>query len=99
VDLGKYCTGFEYTDNAHSAPLTSCRVTLEDRERKLAGRLAAQKSRGDLASIQCFDWFKPGDSLRLDCGNFTIDELHLTGPPNIVQLTGCLQPGQPQRQY
>jgi phage protein D len=86
VDLGGYCTGFEYTDNAHGT-IDELRVTLEDRERRWQGGWMPKKSEEISASIQCFDWFKPGENRRLDCGKFTIDELRLTGPPNVVELT------------
>jgi phage protein D len=85
VDLGKYCTECEYTDNADST-IDELSVTLEDRERKWQTGWLPKKAEEISASIHCRDWFKPGDSLRLDCGNFTIDELHLEGPPTMVQI-------------
>jgi len=87
VDLGGYCTGATFTDQAHGLG-DEIRVTLEDREFKWQGPWAPRTGEKVVAWINCFDWPAPGQTMRLNCGVFQIGEPRLYGPPDMVEITG-----------
>lgn len=79
-DISKYLLSVSYTDNeANESDEIS--FTVEDKDGLWKG-----------------DWFpKKGDKVKLaigydsellDCGNFTVDEIEMSGPPDIVSIRG-----------
>ena len=80
-----YLLDFTYTDKA-TGQADEIQITLHDREGKWNGSWKPQKGDEVEASIECFDWFEIGDSVKLPCGVFKIDEIEFTGPPDKVRI-------------
>jgi hypothetical protein len=85
VDLGEHCLLADYTDHAHGQLDELC-AHLEDRDRKWQGPWRPAKSEVVRAVIHCHDWFVPGDHLVLNCGEFEIQGICLSGPPDTVEI-------------
>lgn len=84
-DIAKYLLNFSYTDNATNEA-DDLDITLEDSEGLWHGDWLPEK--GDLihASFNVKNWGEGEQALL--CGTFTIDEINLDGPPDIVSLKG-----------
>lgn len=87
VDIEKYLVGFTYTDSA-SGEADSLDITLEDKEGLWHGNWLPQK--GDLihASFSALNWDGSKNVQTLLCGTFTLDDISVSGPPDIVSLKG-----------
>lgn len=83
--LTSHLIGFSYTD--HTADKADdLQIELEDTAREWVGPSLPQKGASIDANIVCSDWRFPGDTLTLECGNFTIDNISFRGPPNTVSI-------------
>ena len=76
---------FSYTDHA-SGKADELQLTLHDREGKWQGDWRPQKGMTVKATLTAHDWFKPGEDVPLPCGEFKIDEVEFSGPPDKVSI-------------
>jgi phage protein D len=44
------------------------------------------------ASIICENWASPGNTLKLDCGSFALDDINASGPPNAITIKASSLP-------
>ncbi|GAB7080838.1 phage late control D family protein [Megalodesulfovibrio paquesii] len=84
-DVAPYCLSVTYTDNAHGQA-DDLQLEFEDRDHAWAMGWMPDKGDRLRAAIQCRNWFADGDSLELACGSFTIDQIDLSGPPDVVRV-------------
>ncbi|KAF0232524.1 MAG: late control D family [Desulfovibrionaceae bacterium] len=85
-DIAPYVVGFSFTDNAHGKS-DEIALTLEDREHLWKGGWYPEKGARITARLECEHW--AGDAaapMVLECGTFTLDEIDLDGPPDVVKL-------------
>lgn len=61
-------------------------ISLHDRDGHWASDWKPKKGIPVEAEIVCADWEEPGESIRLPCGSFKIDEITCSGPPDKVQI-------------
>jgi uncharacterized protein len=76
---------FSYTDNT-SDKADDLSVSVADPHRTWMQTYLPQKGIECEALIVITDWNAPFDSRTLRCGTFYIDEVHMSGPPNVVDL-------------
>lgn len=59
---------------------------------QLNAQSASTKGLSIYAGILCTDWTKPGDTQKLDCGAFELDDISTQGPPAVVTIKGTSLP-------
>lgn len=69
-----------YTDVA-SGESDELSLSLQDRERKWLGSWAPKKGDNISVSVTFQDWNREGDSWRIYCGSFEVDDISMSGPP------------------
>jgi len=84
-DVAPYCLSITFTDNAHGKA-DDLQLEFEDRDHRWAMGWMPHKGERLRAAFQCRNWFADGDSLELSCGSFTIDQIDLSGPPDVVRV-------------
>jgi phage protein D len=86
ADISKDLTRFEYTDNA-SGKVDDLQITLQDREGLWRGEWFPEKGARLTASIE--PAFGGG---ALFCGSFEIDEIEVSGPPQVATIKAVSAP-------
>lgn len=76
---------FTFTDNA-SGEADEVQISLHDREGHWNSDWKPSKGTPVTASITVSDWFGPNQNASLPCGEFTIDEVTFSGPPDKVSI-------------
>lgn len=76
---------FAFTDNA-TGKADEVSLTLADPEGKWSGPWKVKKGQTVTASLECRDWFGPGQHASLPMGSFVVDETDLSGPPDKVRV-------------
>ena len=84
-DVAPYCLSLTFTDNAHGQA-DDLQLEFEDRDHVWSSGWLPHKGERLRAAIVCHNWFAVGDSLELSCGSFTIDQIELSGPPDVVRV-------------
>lgn len=84
-DLAPYLISFTYTDNA-SDKADDIALSLEDRNLLWLNDWIPTKGDKIQASINLYDWDDIGETKSLPCGLFEVDEINITGPPNIINI-------------
>lgn len=85
ADIAPYLTSFTYTDNA-SDKADDISFTLEDRKRLWTDDWFPTKGDKVKVSIAVHEWEAPDKAESLPCGTFEVDEVAVSGPPNIVTI-------------
>ncbi len=76
---------FSYTDNA-TGKADSLQIELQDRDGTWANAWTPGKGVGVTASLNCLNWFGPGQHASLNCGAFKVDEVEFSGVPDKLSL-------------
>ena len=86
-DIRKYIVGLSYTDSA-TGEADSIDITLEDKEGLWHKTWLPQK--GDMidASFYVENWEIKKEKQLLPCGSFEIDDISLSGPPDVMSIKG-----------
>lgn len=86
-EVNEYLIGFSYTDES-SEVADSISIVLEDKEGLWHGSWLPMK--GDIirASFGVENWMGKKSKEFLPCGQFTVDEFSMTGPPDTVEIKG-----------
>ncbi|MER2169039.1 MAG: hypothetical protein ABS938_00230 [Psychrobacillus psychrodurans] len=89
--LAKDLLSFNYTDNA-SGEADSIDISISDPKRKWIEKWKFEQ--GDIlkANIVTLNWRKEGETKRLPCGIFMVDEPEYSGRPSIITLKGVSTP-------
>lgn len=93
ADIAPHLVSATYTDHAQGRA-DELSVTLQDREGLWRRGWKPSKGARLTAAIVCRDWFKDGDEQILECGSFSLDDLELAGPPDVVVIKGVSIPVQ-----
>lgn len=84
-EVGSGLINCTWTDQA-SGKADNLTLTLEDRDKLWQGSWMPDKGDALTASIITSHWFSPGQQLAVPCGNFEIDEVECSGPPDVVRI-------------
>ncbi len=76
---------FAYTDNA-TGKADELHLRLHDRDGKWSGEWKPARGTEIRATLLLHDWQEAGTDISLPCGAFNIDELELSGPPDIFDI-------------
>ena len=89
--LSKDLLSFNYTDNA-SGEADSIENSINDARRKWIEKWNFEQ--GDIikANIVTINWRKEGETKRLPCGIFMVDEPEYSGRPSVITLKGISTP-------
>jgi len=82
---------FSYTDNARETA-DSISITLKDDAGKWISTWAPEQGDKIKASILTTNWRKEGDTQKLDCGAFMVDEPEYAGRPRTLSLNAAALP-------
>lgn len=82
---------FTYTDNT-SDQADDLTVEIADPARTWMQTYLPKKGTEGQASIKVYNWIAPGDTRRIDCGVFWLDEIGFAGPPNTVTVKASSVP-------
>lgn len=95
VDITKDITpdllSFKYTDNASEAA-DDIDIELKDEKAKWLTDWFPEKGDSIKATINTVNWSKEGDSKKLYCGTFIVDEPGYSGPPNKMTIKAIAVP-------
>lgn len=89
-DLSPYLLSFTYNDNEGKSD--EIQLDLEDRQRKWQGPWLPGKGDSIKASIVQQNWKKSGDTQKLDCGTFFVDDVSFKGPPDMISIKALSVP-------
>jgi uncharacterized protein len=87
TDVAKYLTNFRYSDKAMREQTDELSVTFQDMEGLWRGGWFPEQGAKLTAAIECRNWFKPGDTLRRECGSFEIDDITMEGPASVCTMS------------
>lgn len=76
---------FQYDEQAEGQA-DSLSITLQNKKLKWLGPWLPQTGDKIQASLTSYDWNKPGEVLKLDCGTMQVDDPQFGGPPDTVTL-------------
>jgi uncharacterized protein len=82
---------FSYTDNT-SDKADDISIHIADPQRTWMQQFLPKKGIECQASLQVFNWMHPGDTRKVDCGVFWLDQIDCQGPPNVVTIKGTSIP-------
>lgn len=82
---------FTYTDNA-SGTADSIAISLKDDTGKWISAWAPEQGDKIIASILTENWRSEGDSQKMPCGTFMVDEPEYSGRPRILNLNAAALP-------
>lgn len=89
--LASYLQSFNYTDIA-SGESDSLSLVVNDRDRKWIKGWFPSKGDTLSASILMYNWTKEGDTQKLSCGSFVIDDFSFSGTPIKLKLEAVAVP-------
>ena len=89
--LGKDLLSFTFTDNA-SGSADDVSIAINDAKRKWIGKWAFEQGDTFKANIVTVNWRKEGETRRLPCGIFMVDEPEYAGRPSVINLKGVSVP-------
>lgn len=76
---------FSFKDEA-KGKADEVQLTLVDKKKRWQNEWFIKKGSDITASLICLDWYGPGKDLSLPFGRFTVDEVELSGPPDLVKV-------------
>lgn len=85
ADISDSLTEFSFTDRAHGKQ-DDISIGLQDKRGLWRGAWMPSKGATLRAAIQVLDWLRPGDNRRLDCGQFSVDEIEYRFPPSEMHI-------------
>ncbi|WP_022850654.1 phage late control D family protein [Limisalsivibrio acetivorans] len=85
ADIAPMLLSFTYTDQA-SGSADDISITLEDTAGLWRNGWFPEKGATLTAGLHCFEWLRNGDDAYLSFGEFSIDDITLSGPPSTVQI-------------
>lgn len=91
ADVSRFVLSFSYTDNA-SGKADEVQLRLHDIYGLWSGDWYPYKGAKIKSSIIAESWDKDGHVESLPCGVFEIDEIQLSGPPDIVEIKAVSVP-------
>lgn len=77
-DIAPHVLQFTFSDKAHGET-DDIAVTFHDRDHLWKAGWMPDKGDVLVASIECTDWYGPGNAVTLQCGTFTVDETECSG--------------------
>ncbi len=83
--LAPYLKDFSFKDNA-KGKADEVNFTLMDRDKRFQNEWFIRKGNRVTAHLTCLDWYKPGENIALPMGLFTVDEVELSGPPDVFKV-------------
>ncbi|MEH7122116.1 hypothetical protein V7127_02605 [Bacillus sp. JJ1773] len=89
--LSKDLLSFTYTDNA-SGSADDVAIVINDVKRKWINQWMFEQGDSLQANIVTMNWRKEGDTTRLPCGFFMVDEPEYSGRPSVINLKGASIP-------
>lgn len=89
--LAEYLQSFSYTDVA-SGESDSLSLNINDRDRKWIKSWFPSKGDTMAATIIMKNWSKEGDTQKLSCGSFVIDDFSFSGTPVKLKLEALALP-------
>lgn len=89
--LADYLSAFSYTDEA-SGQGDDISLTINDRDRKWIKSWFPSKGDTMTASIVMKNWSEEGDTKKLSCGSFVIDDFGFNGTPIKLKLKAIATP-------
>lgn len=89
--LAEYLQSFSYTDVA-SGESDSLSLVVNDRDRKWIKGWFPSKGDTMSASVNMSNWSKEGDTQKLSCGSFVIDDFSFSGTPIKLKLEAIAIP-------
>ncbi|MEK3996674.1 hypothetical protein MKY29_18330 [Psychrobacillus sp. FSL K6-2365] len=89
--LSKDLLSFNYTDNA-SGEADSIDISINDARRKWIEKWNFEQGDTLKANIVTINWRKEGETKRLPCGLFMVDEPEYSGRPSVITLKGISTP-------
>jgi len=90
-DIAPFLLDYNYTDNA-AGKADDLQLSLQDKRGLWRGDWYPSKGAKIKATIITEHWEKPGQIVTLPCGEFEIDSLQATGPPDTVNIKGVSVP-------
>jgi Phage protein D len=90
-DIAPFLTSMTYTDNSHGKS-DDLQVALMDKEGLWRDPWFPDKGATLTAEIRTLNWFKDGETRRLPCGTFQIDEITSKGPPTTADIKAVSVP-------
>lgn len=91
ADIAKDLISFSYEDVASGAS-DNIDITLKDESKKWLGSWAPLEGDKITATIKTTNWRREGDSQRLTCGSFIVDEISHAGRPIVVNIGAIAVP-------
>ncbi|MBQ3059872.1 MAG: hypothetical protein IJD16_06120 [Desulfovibrio sp.] len=95
--MAPYLLDFSFTDNVHGKA-DEVQFALHDRDGKWSNAWKPKKGMPVTATLLCTNWEEQGQDLSLPCGQFKVDEVGFSGPPDKItikavssSLTGALR--------
>lgn len=89
IDVTSYISpdlkDFSFKDNA-KGKADEVQLSLTDKDGKWQKEWFIKKGSPVKASLICLDWYRPGENKSLPMGLFTVDEVDLSGPPDIIRV-------------
>ena len=87
ADVSRFITGFQYSDVTVSDEMDALAVNFENVAGLWSGGWFPERGAKLQAAIECHNWFKPGETLRRECGTFEIDDITDEGPPSTFTIS------------
>ncbi len=87
----EYIKSISYTDAAEG-DCDEISMELEDRDRKWIGSWKPGEYNRMAVYLNTYNWMSEGDNYSYWCGNFLIDNLSVSGPPNSMTVGGLAVP-------
>jgi hypothetical protein len=91
TELADKSTSFSYTDE-DSGSADSISLKIPDRNRQWISAWMPAKGDSIDVKLKVYDWTADGDTKELDCGNFVIDEISISGFPISLSINGVSSP-------
>lgn len=89
--VDKYLESFQYTDPA-SGESDSLSITLGNWDNNWLSGWFPDKGATLTANIHAYNWRREGETLRLNCGSFSLDEISFTGTPDTMTMGAVSAP-------
>lgn len=89
--IDKYLESFQYTDPA-SGESDSLSITLGNWDNNWLSGWFPDKGATLTARVHAYNWNRPGETLKLMCGAFSLDDISFSGPPDVLNMGAISAP-------
>lgn len=89
--VDKYQESFQYTDPA-SGESDSIAITFGNWDNRWLAGWFPDKGATLGARIYAHHWYKPGETIKLECGRFLLDDISFSGAPDVMTVGGISTP-------